>query len=38
MKKIVTASLVATLALTSVNASSMNDRITDLEAELAKLK
>ncbi len=38
MKKIITASLVATLALTSVNASSVNDRITDLEAQLAKLK
>ncbi|UPT77595.1 DUF3373 domain-containing protein [Sulfurovum sp. XGS-02] len=38
MKKIVTASLVATLALTTVNASSVNDRITDLEAQLAKLQ
>ncbi len=34
MKKILTASLVATLALTSVNATS----ISDLEAEIAKLK
>ncbi|GIT99381.1 DUF3373 family protein [Sulfurovum sp. TSL1] len=34
MKKILTASLVATLALTSVNATS----IADLEAEIAKLK
>jgi hypothetical protein len=38
MKRIITASLVATLALTSVNASSTNDRINDLETELAKLK
>jgi hypothetical protein len=38
MKRIITASLVATLALTSVNASSTYDRINDLETELAKLK
>jgi hypothetical protein len=38
MKKILTASLVTAMALTSVNASSVSDRISDLETELAKLK
>ncbi|MDM5272452.1 DUF3373 family protein [Sulfurovum sp. zt1-1] len=38
MKKILTASLVTAMALTSVNASSINDKINDLETELAKLK
>lgn len=38
MKKILTASLVTAMALTSVNASSVNDRISELEAELAKVK
>jgi hypothetical protein len=38
MKKILTASLVTAMALTSVNASTVNDRISDLETELAKLK
>jgi hypothetical protein len=38
MKKILTASLVTAMALTSVNASSMDDKIADLEAQLAKVK
>jgi len=38
MKKLLTASLVTAMALTSVNASSVNDKISELETELAKLK
>lgn len=38
MKKIITASLVAALAVTSVQAESLSDRLTSLEAELAKVK
>ncbi|UFH59315.1 DUF3373 family protein [Sulfurovum mangrovi] len=38
MKKILTASLVTAMALTSVNASSVDNRISELETELAKLK
>ncbi len=38
MKKIVTASLVAAMALTSVNASSLSERLSSLEAELADVK
>ena len=38
MKKIVTASLVAALALTSANASSLSERLSSLEAELADVK
>ena len=38
MKKMITASLVATLALTSVHAQSTADRLADIEAELAKVK
>lgn len=38
MKKLLTASLVTAMALTSVNASSVNDKINELETELAKLK
>jgi len=38
MKKIVTASLVAAIAITSVNASSLTDRLNALEDEIASLK
>ena len=38
MKKIVTLSLVAAMALTSVNASSLSDRLSSLEAELVDVK
>lgn len=38
MKKIVTASLVAAVAITSVNASSLSDRLNALEDEIATLK
>jgi len=38
MKKIITASLVAALAVTSVQAESLNDKLNSLEAELAKVK
>ncbi|NOR56384.1 MAG: DUF3373 family protein [Sulfurovum sp.] len=38
MKKIVTASLVAAMALTTVNASSLENRLSDLETELADVK
>ena len=38
MKKIVTASLVAAMALTTVNASSLESRLGDLETELADVK
>jgi len=38
MKKIVTASLVAALALTSANASTLSERLSSLEAELADVK
>jgi len=38
MKKIVTASLVAAMAITSVNASSLSERLSSLEAELADVK
>jgi len=38
MKKIITASLVATLALTGANAASTAERLTDVEAELAKVQ
>jgi len=38
MKKIVTASLVAAMAITSVNASSLTDRLNSLESEIADLK
>ena len=38
MKKIITASLVATLALTGANAASTSERLTDVEAELAKVQ
>jgi len=38
MKKIVTASLVAALALTSANASSLSERLSSLEAELVDVK
>lgn len=38
MKKILSASLLAAMALTNVNASSVNDRISALEEELNKLK
>ena len=38
MKKIVTASLVAAMAITSVNASSLTDRLNALEDEIASLK
>jgi hypothetical protein len=38
MKKIITASVVAGLALTSVQAQSTSDRLADLEAQLAKVE
>ena len=38
MKKIITASVVAALALTSVQAQSTSQRLADIEAELAKVK
>jgi len=38
MKKIITASLVAALALSTVQAQSTSQRLADIEAELAKLK
>ena len=38
MKKIITASLVATLALTGAQAASTAERLADIEAELAKVK
>jgi len=38
MKKIITASLVAALAVTSVQAESLNDKLNSLETELAKVK
>jgi len=38
MKRIITASLVAALALTSVQAQSTADRLADIETELAKVK
>jgi hypothetical protein len=38
MKRIITASIVAALALTSVQAQSTADRLADIEAELAKVK
>lgn len=38
MKKIITVSLVATMALTSINASSLSDRLNTLESELADVK
>lgn len=38
MKKIVTASLVAAIAISSVNASSLTDRLNALEDEIASLK
>lgn len=38
MKKIITASLVATLALTGANAASTSERLSDVEAELAKVQ
>jgi len=38
MKKIVTASLVAAMAISSVNASSLTDRLNDLEDEITTLK
>ena len=38
MKRIITASLVAALALTSVQAESTSERLADIEAELAKVK
>jgi len=38
MKKIVTASLVAAMAITSVNASSLTDRLNSLESEISDLK
>ncbi len=38
MKRIITASVVAALALTSVQAQSTADRLADIEAELAKVK
>ena len=38
MNKIITASLVAAMAVTSVNASSLTDRLNSLETEIADLK
>ena len=38
MKKIVSASLVAAMAMTSVNASSLTDRLNSLESEISDLK
>jgi hypothetical protein len=38
MKRIITASLVASLALTSIQAESTSERLADLEAQLAKVK
>ena len=38
MKKMVTASLLAAMALTTVNASSLENRLSDLETELADVK
>lgn len=38
MKKILSASLIAAMALTTVNASSLSQRISDLESEISDLK
>ncbi len=38
MKKIITASLIAAIAVTGVNASSLTDRLNSLESEIADLK
>jgi hypothetical protein len=38
MKKLITALLVAAMAVSSVNASSLNDKLAQLESEIAKLK